>query len=78
MTNEELFQKIAEMAAITFRAVTEDITRETTFKELGGKSLQTVALNSMIESELKVGVPIREVMNMKTVGELVDRVAQEL
>ena len=78
MTTEELSAKIIELAAQAFNVDAASITAETAIKNLGAKSIQTVAFNSMIENELGIGIPIREVMKFKTVGEIIDRAAQEL
>ena len=40
--------------------------------------MKMIALTSMIENELDAEVPIREVMTMKTIGELVERVEEEM
>jgi acyl carrier protein len=55
-----------------------DITPDTTFDELGKGSMKMIALTSMIENELDAEVTVTEIMNMKTFGELVDRVAEEV
>ena len=51
---------------------------ETTFETLGKGSMKMIALTSMIENELDAEVPVREVMVMKTVGELIERTAEEM
>ena len=75
--NQEVFEKVAEFAksAYKFESV---ITPETTFDELGKGSMKMIALTSMIENELDAEVPVREVMVMKTVGELIERTAEEM
>ena len=40
--------------------------------------MKMIALTSMIENELDAEVTVSEIMNMKTFGELVDRVAEEV
>ena len=40
--------------------------------------MKMIALTSMIENELDAEVPIRDVMGMKTVGELAARVEEEM
>ena len=55
-----------------------EITPETTFDELGKGSMKMIALTSMIENELDAEVPVREVMVMKTIGELIERTAEEM
>ena len=48
------------------------MTPETTFETLGKGSMKMIALTSMIENELDAEVPVREVMVMKTIGELIE------
>ena len=55
-----------------------DVPPETTFETLGKGSMKMIALTSMIENELDAEVPVREVMVMKTIGELIERTAEEM
>ncbi len=75
--NEELTKQICEFAAAAY-AFDGEVGANTTFAELGKGSMKMIALTSRIENELDVEVPILEVMKMKTVGELIERVAEEL
>lgn len=75
--NQEVFEKVAEFAKSAYKFEGE-ITPETTFDELGKGSMKMIALTSMIENELDAEVPVREVMVMKTVGELIERTAEEM
>ena len=75
--NQEVFEKVAEFAKSAYKFEGE-ITPETTFDELGKGSMKMIALTSMIENELDAEVTVTEIMNMKTFGELVDRVAEEV
>ncbi|QOY60165.1 acyl carrier protein [Thermophilibacter immobilis] len=77
MSHDEILSKVAEFAASAYH-YDGGITVQTTFEELGKGSMKMIALTSMIENELDAEVPIREVMTMKTVGELVERVADEM
>lgn len=77
MSNEELLQSIAEYAKTAY-GYEGEITEETTFDELGKGSMKMIALTSTIENELDVEVTIHEIMKMKTIGELVERVAEEV
>lgn len=52
--------------------------KELTFETLGKGSMKMIALTSMIENELDAEVPVREVMVMKTIGELIERTAEEM
>ena len=75
--NQEVFEKVAEFAKSAYKFEGE-ITPETTFDELGKGSMKMIALTSMIENELDAEVPVREVMVMKTIGELIERTAEEM
>jgi len=77
MANEELLNQLAGFAKIAYQ-YDGDITADTTFDELGKGSMKMIALTSTIENELDAEVTIHEVMKMKTFGELVDRVAEEM
>ena len=75
--NQEVFEQVAEFAKNAYKYEGQ-ITPETTFDELGKGSMKMIALTSMIENELDAEVPVREVMVMKTVGELIERTAEEM
>jgi acyl carrier protein len=76
MADEKLFDTIAGLAKEAYQTDIQ-ITPDTTFDELGKQSMKMIALTSMIENELDAEVTVSEIMNMKTFGELVDRVAEE-
>ncbi len=75
--SQEVFDQVAEFAKSAYKYEGE-ITADTTFDELGKGSMKMIALTSMIENELDAEVPVREVMVMKTFGELVERVEEEM
>ena len=75
--NKELFEQLAGFAKTAYQYDGE-ITPDTTFDELGKGSMKMIALTSTIENELDAEVTIHEVMKMKTFGELVDRVDEEM
>ena len=77
MANAELLSQLAEFAKTAY-GYDGEITEDTPFDELGKESMKMIALTSTIENELDAEVTIHEVMTMKTFGELVDRVAEEL
>ncbi|MBR3158337.1 MAG: acyl carrier protein [Atopobiaceae bacterium] len=77
MANQELLEQLAEFAKVAYQYDGE-ITADTTFDELGKGSMKMIALTSTIENELDAEVTIHEVMTMKTFGELVDRVEEEM
>ena len=75
--NKELLEKLAGYAKVAY-GYEGEITADTTFDELGKGSMKMIALTSTIENELDAEVTIHEVMKMKTFGELVERVAEEM
>ena len=75
--NEELLEQLADFAKVAYQYDGE-ITADTTFDELGKGSMKMIALTSTIENELDAEVTIHEVMKMKTFGELVERVEEEI
>ena len=75
--NQELLEQLAEFAKVAY-GFDGEITADTTFDELGKGSMKMIALTSTIENELDAEVTIHEVMKMKTFGELVERVAEEM
>lgn len=77
MSNEEILSQVAALAKAAY-GYEGDVTADTTFDELGKGSMKMIALTSSIENELDVEVTIHEVMKMSTIGELVERVAEEV
>ena len=77
MANAELLAQLAEFAKAAYQYDGE-ITEDTTFDELGKGSMKMIALTSTIENEPDAEVTIHEVMKMKTFGELVERVEEEM
>ena len=75
--NQEIFEQVAAFAKSAYK-FEGDITPDTTFEELGRGSMKMIALTSMIENELDAEVPVREVMVLKTIGELASRVEEEM
>lgn len=75
--NQEVFEQVAEFAKNAYKYEGQ-ITPEITFDELGKGSMKMIALTSMIENELDAEVPVREVMVMKNIAELVARVEEEM
>ena len=75
--NTELFDQLAEYARMAY-GYEDEITRDTLLSDMGTKSMEMIALTSTIENELDAEVTIHEIMTMKTFGELVDRVAEEV
>lgn len=75
--NKKLLKQLAEYAKVAY-GYDGDITEDTAFDELGKGSMKMIALASTIENELDAEVTIHEIMKMKTFGELVERVEEEM
>ena len=79
MDRTELEAKIIELVTISFKKNPGDVTLETSFKnDLGGASVQMVALVSEIENELDAMVTLQDAAACATVADLVDLVENEL
>ena len=79
MERKELEQKVIEIVAAAYGRNEEELTMETSFKnDLKGASIQMVGLVSEIENELDVMVPLPIASACQTIGELVDKVEEEL
>ena len=79
MDRKELEQKVIEIVATSFKKDASTITTETSFKDdLGGASVQMVALVSEIENELDVALMLSDASGCATVGDLVDLVEEEM
>ena len=79
MDREELEQKILELVAISYKKNAEDLSLETSFKnDLGGASVQMVALVAEIENETDACVTLQDAAACETIGDLVDLVENEL
>ncbi len=79
MDRAELEQKILELVAISYKKNAEDLSLETSFKnDLGGASVQMVALVAEIENETDACVTLQDAAACETIGDLVDLVENEL
>ena len=79
MDRAELEQKILELVAISYKKNAEDLSLETSFKnDLGGASVQMVALVAEIENETDACVTPQDAAACETIGDLVDLVENEL
>ena len=79
MDRAELEQKILELVAISYKKNAEDLSLETSFKnDLGGASVQMVALVAEIENETDASVTLQDAAACETIGDLVDLVENEL
>jgi acyl carrier protein len=79
MDRAELEKKILELVAISYKKNAEDLSLETSFKnDLGGASVQMVALVAEIENETDACVTLQDAAACETIGDLVDLVENEL
>jgi acyl carrier protein len=79
MDRKELEKKVIEMVATSYKRDPSELSVNTSFKEdLGGASIQMVALVSEIENELDAALMIADASACKTIGDLVDLVEEEL
>lgn len=69
MTEQEVFKAISEIVADRTDTAVEDIKNESTFKDLGIDSLDTVEV--LMELEDKLGTSIELNQKIETVGDLV-------
>lgn len=79
MDRKELEAKVIEMVAMAYGRDAAELTTESTFKEdLKGASIQMVGLVSELENELDVMVSLQDAAACETVGDLIDKVEEEL
>ena len=79
MDRKELEAKVIELVEISYGKEAGSVTLETSFADdLKGASVQMVALVSEIENELDAMVALQDASACATVGELVDKVEEEM
>lgn len=79
MDRKELEQKILELVAISFKKKPEELSLETNFKnDLGGASIQMVALVAEIENETDACITLQDAAACETIADLIDVVEAEL
>lgn len=79
MERKELEAKIIGLVATAYDVEESTLTAETSIKDdLGGASIQMVGLVSEIENELDVLVQLQTAAACNTIGELVDKVEEQL
>ncbi len=79
MDKKELEAKIIELVSITYQKDVAELTVETSFKDdLKGASVLMVGLVAEIENELDAMVPLQDAAACATIGELVDKVEEEM
>lgn len=79
MDRKELEEKVIELVAMSYGREASELTVDSTFKDdLKGASIQMVGLVSELENELDVMVSLQDASACATIGELVDKVEEEL
>ncbi|HCI73883.1 MAG TPA: acyl carrier protein [Lachnospiraceae bacterium] len=79
MDRKELEAKVIELVAMAYGKDAADLTVDSTFKEdLAGASIQMVGLVSELENELDAVVSLQEASACVTIGDLVDKVEEEM
>ena len=79
MERKELEEQIFEMIAQLYKKDAEDLSLDTPFKDdLGGASVLMVGLVSEIENELDVMIQLQDAAACETIGDLVDKVEEEM
>lgn len=74
-----VFEKIKEILAGQLDADPEDITTDTKIaEELNADSLDVVELLMSIEDEFEVEIPDEEIENLKTVGDVVEYIQNNM
>lgn len=79
MERKEIEAQVIKMVEMSYKQAEGSVTTATSFKDdLGGASVQMVALVSEIENELDVALMLSDASGCATVGNLVDLVEEEM
>lgn len=79
MSREELIGKLIEYAANAFKREAAELKESTVIKdELGTGSMQRIMMCASIENELDVVIPVVEFGQYETIGDLADKVLEEM
>lgn len=79
MERKEVLENVIEFAARAYKKSSSEIHEDTKItEELGGQSMQRVALSASIENEYDVMIPVARIGQFKTIGALVDYVMDEM
>ncbi len=79
MDRKELESQIFEMISQLYKKDVSELSLDTTFADdLGGASVLMVGLVSEIENELDVMIQLQDAAACETIGDLVDKVEEEL
>lgn len=79
MDRKELESQVIALVATSYGIDAGTLTVDTNFaNDIGGTSVQMVGLVSEIENELDVMVQLQDAAGCATIGELVDKVEEEM
>lgn len=79
MDRKELESQVIALVATSYGVDVATLTVDTKFAdEIGGTSVQMVGLVSEIENELDVLVQLQDAAGCATIGDLVDKVEEEM
>ncbi len=79
MSREEILSQVIKMVAMSYKTDEKELSETTSFKEdLGGASVQMVALVSEIENELDVALMLADVSACDTIADLIDLIEEEM
>ena len=79
MDRKELETQVLNMVATSYKQEAANLSMETLFKEdLGGASVQMVALVAEIENELDVELMLADASGGATIGDLVNLIEEEM
>ena len=74
-----IFEKLSELISEQFVVEPDTITMETTFEDdLGADSLDVVDMLMSLEDEFDVEIPDEEIERIRTVGELVTYIEENM
>ncbi len=79
MSREEILEQVIKMVAMSYKVDASTLSESTSFKDdLGGASVQMVALVSEIENELDVALMLADVSACGTISDLIDLIEEEM
>lgn len=79
MGRKEIIEKLIQYAANAFKHDAADIQEDTIIGDvLGTGSMQRIMMCASIENELDVVIPVVEFAQYKTIGDVADKVLEEL
>ena len=79
MERQEIVEQVLKMVAMSYKKDVAELSESTSFKtDLGGASVQMVALVSEIENELDVALMLADASGCETISDLIDLIEEEM